>query len=202
MRKSTLFWEWLLYKHIAHKLSTEWPFYCYFRELEADCCMCMHRSKISASGKFPGSHCVGSQPPVGLYASSLVFLAGSPALTKQFSHKCDFCPPNDILQCLKTLLCYWHGGMLLDVLQWCASLYQKKNYLAENVNSAQFEKLYPKQIFDPCCLFLPVIKVLITSRVEWSPKWGKPKRPPQPEPHPFLALGKSVPFSRTLLTDW
>ena len=120
-------------------------------------------------GKVPWEQLGGVSAPCGALCLFISVPGRMTCTNKAVLTKVWLCPPDDILQRLKTFLCYWHAGMLLDVPQRRDSPHRKKNYLAQNVSSAQFEKLYPEQIFEPYCLFVPVIKVLITSGVERSP---------------------------------
>lgn len=148
--------EWLFYKHVVHTLSTEWPFY--FWDFEAGCCMCTQQEWDLYLGKVPwGPLCVVSAScgAISLFMS----VPGTISCTNKAVLKyMQFCPPKDILQRLKTFLCYWHTGMLLKIRQWTPQPPPEKNYLAQNVSSAQFEKLSPKRILDTHCLFVPLIK--------------------------------------------
>lgn len=73
-----------------------------------------------------------------------------------------FCPPEDILPCPKTCLCYWH------VVGRSRGCYQKtfcivqlpttKNYVAQYVSGAPFEKFCSKWSFDMSCLCVRGVK--------------------------------------------
>ena len=120
-------------------------------------------------GNVPWEPLGGVSAPVGLYASSLVFLAGSPALTKQFSCKCDFFPQRTSCNVWRHFCapgmqgCCWMSYNDMTAPTKRRIIWLKMSVVPSLRNSTLNKSL------THIAFFVPVIKVLISSRVEWSP---------------------------------